>query len=56
MNRSPLLVLFPIIAGILFAVGAIRFYMRADRTGMIINLIAAAVSFWVSRYYMRQEG
>jgi len=55
MKRSPVLALFPIVAGILFAVGAIRFYMRADRTGTIINIIAAVASFWVSRYSMRQE-
>lgn len=56
MRRSPILILYPIIAGILFAVGAIRFYMRADRTGMIINILAAVASFWVSHYYRREEG
>lgn len=53
MDRSWGMALYPLIAGVIFAVGAIRFYMRGDITGMVINIIAALVSFGVSRFYLR---
>jgi hypothetical protein len=53
MARSPLLGFYPLIAGVLFLVGAVRFYMRLDFTGVIINLIAAALSFAVASFYLR---
>lgn len=53
MPRSRVLALYPLIAGVVFAVGAIRFYMRGDVTGMIINFVAAVASFLVSNYYLR---
>jgi hypothetical protein len=55
MDRSPGMALYPLIAGILFAVGAIRFYMRGDTSGMIINIIAAIASFLVSNFYLRSH-
>jgi hypothetical protein len=53
MARSPLLGFYPLIAGILFVVGAVRFYMRLDFTGVIINLVAAALSFAVASFYLK---
>jgi len=53
MQRSRVLALYPLIAGVVFAVGAIRFYMRGDVTGMVINLVAAIASFLISNYYLR---
>jgi len=53
MHRSRVLALYPLIAGVVFAVGAIRFYMRGDTTGMVINLVAAVASFLVSNHYLR---
>ncbi len=55
MQRKRAVVLYPIVAGILFAVGAVRFYMRGDLTGMGINLVAAIASFLVANWYKREE-